>query len=337
MGWDAFISYSSKDKHAAETTCATLEAAGLRCWIAPRDISPGVEYATAIVDGIDNSRVLVVIFSSSANASPDVRREVQLAESRSIRIVPLRIENVTPTEAMAYFLSAVQWVDAVTPPLEAHLQSLAASIKVQLPPANRAEPPPPSERPMPRPQEVPPAQPPIKDRSQGNARRIGPLVAIVVVLLLAAGGLYWSGLFDQPKPPDIAATPAASSAPETSATPSRDTWTAAQLNGTNFDVFSCEAGNKASNDAIAAKIKDRLEQNRTSGRVRIRAWSASANQQAGYNVKGYQIRYESANGERDLATLIKPVVDKLVGPDAFVLYQVQNKTPSYLSLFVCPS
>ena len=66
-----------------------------------------------------------------------------------------------------------------------------------------------------------------------------------------------------------------------------------------------------------------------------RAWSVSANQQAGYNVTGYQIRYENANNEKDLATLIKPVVDALVSANAFVLYPVQNKTPSYLSLFVC--
>jgi len=332
MGWDAFISYSSKDKHAADTACATLEAAGLHCWIAPRDIAPGVEYATAIVDGLDNSRVLVVIFSSSANASPDVRREVQLAESRNIRIVPLRIEDVAPTEAMAYFLSAVQWIDALTPPLDAHLQSLVATIKAQLPRNPPAE-----SRPPPEPlvgqapdAHAGPGQERIKQPPRGSARRIGVPVAIVVVLLLAAAGLYGSGLFDRSRPSDAAAT-------STPTTPPVDTWPAAQLNGTNFDVFSCDAGNKASNDALAARLKDRLEENRSSGRVRIRAWSASANQQAGYNVKGYQIRYENANNEKDLATLIKPVVDKLVGPDAFVLYQVQNKTPSYLSLFVCPS
>jgi len=153
--------------------------------------------------------------------------------------------------------------------------------------------------------------------------------------LLVAASLYGSGLFDRSKPADSPATPASTAMPPP-ATPARDTWSDAQLSGTSFDVFSCEAGNKASNDAVAARIKDRLEQNRTSGRVRIRAWTASANQQAGYNVKGYQIRYENANNEKDLATLIKPVVDALVSANAFMLYPVQNKTPSYLSLFVCP-
>jgi hypothetical protein len=239
---------------------------------------------------------------------------------------------------MAYFLSAVQWVDAVTPPLEAHLQSLAASIKAQLPPENRAE----SRPPLPPAREVPPAQPRVNDRSPGNARRIVLPISIILILLLAAAGLYGSGVLDRPKPPDVAPTPAtpatppAEAAATTPVTPSRGNWPDAQLSGTNFDVFSCDTGNKASNDAVAGKVKDLLEKNRSSGRVRIRAWAASANQQPGYNVKGYQIRYENANNEKDLAMLIKPVVDGLVSPNAFALYPVQNKTPSYISLFVCP-
>jgi hypothetical protein len=52
-----FISYSSKDKPAADATCAVLESAGIRCWIAPRDIRPGTEYGAAIIDAIDRCRV----------------------------------------------------------------------------------------------------------------------------------------------------------------------------------------------------------------------------------------------------------------------------------------
>ena len=41
MAHDAFISYSSKDKTIADAVCARLEARGIRCWIAPRDVRPG--------------------------------------------------------------------------------------------------------------------------------------------------------------------------------------------------------------------------------------------------------------------------------------------------------
>lgn len=129
MAHDAFISYSHVDKTTADAACATLEKAGIRCWIAPRDITPGAEWGAAIVNAIDHCRVIVVIFSSSANGSPQIRREVERAINAGVPVVPVRIEDVVPTESLAYFMSTVHWLDAITPPLEAHLQRLAESIK----------------------------------------------------------------------------------------------------------------------------------------------------------------------------------------------------------------
>jgi hypothetical protein len=86
MPFDAFISYSSKDKIAADTCCAVLEKAGVRCWIAPRDVKPGSEYGTAIIDGIRQSRLMVLIFSSSANDSSQIRREIERALARACRL-----------------------------------------------------------------------------------------------------------------------------------------------------------------------------------------------------------------------------------------------------------
>jgi hypothetical protein len=48
MAHDVFISYSSKDKPLADGICANLEAVGIRCWTAPRDIGPGEDWPTAI-------------------------------------------------------------------------------------------------------------------------------------------------------------------------------------------------------------------------------------------------------------------------------------------------
>ena len=97
MAFDAFISYSSKDKTAADAACAVLERAGIRCWIAPRDIRPGGEYGAAIIDAIDQCRAMVLIFSSSANASHQISREIERAVAKSVPIVPVRIENMAPT------------------------------------------------------------------------------------------------------------------------------------------------------------------------------------------------------------------------------------------------
>jgi hypothetical protein len=136
---DAFISYSNIDKAIADAACAALENAGIRCWIAPRDIMPSIEYAAAIVHAIDRSRVLVLIFSSNANSSPHISREVERALSKSIPILPMRIEDVPPKESLAYYMESVHWLDALTPPLEKHLHRLVESVRALLE-ANASEP-----------------------------------------------------------------------------------------------------------------------------------------------------------------------------------------------------
>ena len=125
MAHDVFISYSSKDKPSADATCAALESKGIRCWIAPRDILPGADWGSSIVRAIAGSRVMVLVFSSSANTSSQIRREVERAANREIPIIPVRIENVAPKDALEFFLSTPHWLDAFNPPFEKHLERLA--------------------------------------------------------------------------------------------------------------------------------------------------------------------------------------------------------------------
>jgi hypothetical protein len=132
MSHDAFISHSSSDKAIADATCAALETKGIRCWIAPRDIRPGANYAQAITDAIHGSSVFVLVFSSASNSSPQVKREVDRAVSLGLPIVPVRVEDVTPSEYMEYYLAGQHWLDALTPPLEAHLAQLAEAVQTLL-------------------------------------------------------------------------------------------------------------------------------------------------------------------------------------------------------------
>jgi len=129
MDFDVFISYSSRDKPTADAGCAVLEGAGIRCWMAPRDIVPGSEYGAAIVDAIDHCRAVVLFFSSDANVSPQIHREVERAVKRGVPIVPMRIDDSVPTASMAYFMESVHWLDAITPPVEQHLRRLAEALK----------------------------------------------------------------------------------------------------------------------------------------------------------------------------------------------------------------
>jgi formylglycine-generating enzyme required for sulfatase activity len=129
MAHDVFISYSTKDKHAADAVCAVLERNGTRCWIAPRDVMPGTAWGSAIVNAIHASKIIVLVFSGNANTSPQIEREVERAISRSIPIIPFRIEDVQPSDSLEYFISASHWLDAFTQPFEQHLEKLSDVVR----------------------------------------------------------------------------------------------------------------------------------------------------------------------------------------------------------------
>src|ERR1700729_235810 len=133
VSFDVFISYASKDKIVADAVCARLGAARIRCWIAPRDILPGTSYGEAIIDAIHGAKVMVLVFSSSANASGHIPKEVERAVSNGVAILPFRIEDVAPGKSLDYFIGSVHWLDGMTPPLEHHLDSLGATVHKLIP------------------------------------------------------------------------------------------------------------------------------------------------------------------------------------------------------------
>jgi hypothetical protein len=132
MAHDVFISHSAKDKATADAVCAMLESEGIRCWIAPRDVLASREYGEAIIDAIEESRIMVLVFTANANASPQIRREIERAVNHGVAILPLRMEDVLPGKSLEYFIGNVHWLDALTPPFETHLKNLAGTIKILL-------------------------------------------------------------------------------------------------------------------------------------------------------------------------------------------------------------
>jgi TolB-like protein/Tfp pilus assembly protein PilF len=124
-----FISHSTRDKAIADAICKTLESAGIRCWIAPRDIEPGADWTEGIMNGITGCRVFVLVFSAHANDSDHVRREVARAFSLGQAVIPFRTEAIVPRDSLVYFLETVQWLDATAPPLQPHLMVLTERVK----------------------------------------------------------------------------------------------------------------------------------------------------------------------------------------------------------------
>ena len=125
-----FVSHAREDAGVAERIARFLEERGMPCWIAPRDVPGGMEYGAAILQGIEESSVLLLVLSEQSNESQFVHREVERAVSKAKPVLPVRIREIAPSGALEFFLSQAQWVDAWQPPMEQHLDQLLKAIQV---------------------------------------------------------------------------------------------------------------------------------------------------------------------------------------------------------------
>jgi hypothetical protein len=239
MAHDVFVSYSSQDKPTADAIVASLEANGIRCWIAPRDIMPGTDWGEAIVEAIEQAGTMVLVFSAHSNTSPQIRREIEGAVSAGIPLIPFRIEEVLPCKSLQYFIGPQHWLDAWTPPLEQHLHRLTETIKallskriegfdaagkeprlkpqtdtaVEAPTPAAAEPPPTAARAETQVKTGP--SPPAKSSSIWVASLVGLLAVLVV-----AGGIWWRWSQPVATTPKVHAPVPPASGPPVTPTPS---------------------------------------------------------------------------------------------------------------------
>lgn len=116
--YDVFISYSSHDQKVVEGLCAYLEQHKIRCFVAYRDIPRGVVWARAIVEALDESSMMVVVFSDHFNNSDQVDREIELASEDRKPILTFRITDDAFKGTKKYYLKNVNWIDAFPNPNE---------------------------------------------------------------------------------------------------------------------------------------------------------------------------------------------------------------------------
>lgn len=119
-----FISHSSKNAKVATELCEYLENNKHTCFIAPRDIRPGYDYASEIVDGVDSSNVMLLLLSIDSNNSPHVLREIERAVGLNIPILVYKLEEVTLSKSLEYFLITHQWINTAQSEYSIVLQSI---------------------------------------------------------------------------------------------------------------------------------------------------------------------------------------------------------------------
>src|SRR5687767_3047334 len=141
MAKHVFLTHAAEDKAIAVLVCEALEKAGIQCWYAPRNVPLGMNFEEAIIDAISTSGLMILILSAHSNNSPHVKREIQNAciENVQVPILPFRVEDIPLNKALRYYLGSTQWLDASTPPLEAHLGTLVKHVEASLSQAPPAE------------------------------------------------------------------------------------------------------------------------------------------------------------------------------------------------------
>ncbi|HYD14162.1 MAG TPA: toll/interleukin-1 receptor domain-containing protein [Allosphingosinicella sp.] len=154
MAGHVFISHGSENSDEANALCAFIEARGVKCWIAPRDVRPGIDYSEELQGAIENCAAFVVLVTDMANKSPYVRAETEMAFSCHKPIFPVRQADIKPAAGLALFLKIRHWTDAFGKHRDAAMDRLAlelqtvvgiapsAPVPVPAPPPIAAAPPP---------------------------------------------------------------------------------------------------------------------------------------------------------------------------------------------------
>jgi uncharacterized protein YecT (DUF1311 family) len=246
MAKKVFVSHSSKDSKIATAICMALESRGHQCWLSSRDIKPGENFQGAIVRAIREAGVMVLVFSNNANSSDEIKKEIVLASQARMMVIPVRAEDVLPSEDFTYELATRQWIDMFVD-WERAIEVLSQQVGVGAPRDDiDTRPPPPAApatekdrqqvgaevsredtgtRPPPSapatgksrqqvgaavPREDTGTLPPPLPSSPGAGKNRTPVFAVIAVLLLAGGAVaFWSSRPSAPPPAPSLAAPSA--------------------------------------------------------------------------------------------------------------------------------
>ncbi len=123
-----FISHSADDAAIASEICAAIEARGIPCWIAPRNVRAGDDFLESIQAAIESAPAFVLVLSRSSSVSPFVLSETQVAFDYKRPIFPIRTEKVDPRGSLRMLLSRWHRVDAIGPGRESGIRRLAEAV-----------------------------------------------------------------------------------------------------------------------------------------------------------------------------------------------------------------
>ena len=107
-----FISHSHSDNAVAEDVYNYLSKNGIKCWIDLHHIPAGIPYAQAIMNGLQSSDTMVVLYSKNVIESHDMLDELQEAHTTNKRIIPFLLDQTPLLGQFRYYLARRQWINA---------------------------------------------------------------------------------------------------------------------------------------------------------------------------------------------------------------------------------
>ncbi|WP_082914930.1 SUMF1/EgtB/PvdO family nonheme iron enzyme [Paramagnetospirillum marisnigri] len=205
MGDKVFVSFSSHDRDIALRLVRELEAHGIPCWISCRDVKVGENYQRSIIGAIQRAPAMVLVFSSNANSSTEIEKELALASKKRLFVLPVRVDDIVPSESFEYELATRQWIDLFRK-WDENIAMLVEVIRQQTgitpPPPEPvpAPPPPPAPDPVPAPERQTPAPVSAPIPAAPSPSKVSwPVAALFAAVV--AGGLGFYGISRQSAPP----------------------------------------------------------------------------------------------------------------------------------------
>ncbi|MEO1094756.1 MAG: TIR domain-containing protein [Cyanobacteria bacterium J06638_28] len=107
---EVFLSHATEDRATLEKIYESLTRAGLTVWTNWRDIQTGIDFKTAINNGIERTDTVAYLISPAALASTWCQHEVDYALSLNKRVIPVLIEPVD-LETLPATLRHLQFID----------------------------------------------------------------------------------------------------------------------------------------------------------------------------------------------------------------------------------
>ena len=132
MAHEVFISYASPNKAAADAVCAGLERRSIRCWIAPRDIVPGLPWAESIIDAIEGRASCSCCSAKRPTSRSRCSARSNGPFTRTSLSSGAHRERDADANDGVLSSSSQHWFDAIQTPMEQHLDRMAQAVKAHL-------------------------------------------------------------------------------------------------------------------------------------------------------------------------------------------------------------